>query len=192
MKFQINLFILGITLLIFISSIKYSLSQTSSLIPIHKLILTENITNLEINSIMNYRFNLKGVGLLFNNNSDINLIPMHLFSEIYKYYSFYDDIYTDIEILPNGYKEFLMVSSLYKIETIHLILNDLGIIFPLSELFIPKDEQEHLYSFIFLSKEGQENIIFGKELIQRMQIDFKENENNFEINNKDFIIEIKD
>ena len=141
---------------------------------------------------MNYRFNLKGVGLLFNNNSDINLIPMHLFLEIYKYYSFYDDIRTFIEDLPNGYKEFLMISSLSNIETIHLILNDLGIIFPLRELFIPRDEEEHLYSLVFLSKEGQENIIFGKELIQRMQIDFNENQNNFDINNKDFIIKIDD
>ena len=190
MKFKINLFIIEIIILI--SSIKFSLSQTSSIIPIRKFILTENITNLEINSIMNYRFDLKGVGLLLNNNSDINLIPMYLFSEIYKFYSFYDDIYTFIEELPNGYKEFLMVSSLQKIETIHLVLNDLGIIFPLNELFIPKDEEEHLYSLIFLSKEEQENIIFGKDLIQKMEIEFKENENNFVINNKDFIIKIDD
>ena len=192
MKFKINLFIIEITILIFISSIKYSLSQTSSLIPIYKFIFSENITNLEINSIMNYRFDLKGVGLLLNNNSDINLIPIYLFSEIYKFYSFYDDIYTYIEELPNGYKEFLMISSLQKIETIHLILNDLGIIFPLNELFIPRDEEENLYSFIFLSKEEQENIIFGKDLIKKMEIEFKENENNFIINNKDFIIKIED
>ena len=192
MKFKINLFIIEIIILILISSIKFSLSQTSSIIPIHKFILTENITNLEINSIMNYRFDLKGVGLLLNNNSDINLIPMHLFSEIYKFYSFYDDIYTSIEELPNGYKEFLMASSLQKIETIHLVLNDLGIIFPLNELFITRDEEEHLYSLIFLSKEEQENIIFGKDLIQKMEIEFKENENNFVINNKDFIIKIED
>ena len=192
MKFKINLFIIEITILIFISSIKYSLSQTSSLIPIYKFIFSENITNLEINSIMNYRYDLKGVGLLLNNNSDINLIPMHLFSEIYKFYSFYDDIYTSIEELPNGYKEFLMISSLQNIETIYLIFNDLGIIIPLNELFIPRDEEEHLYSLIFLSKEEQENIIFGKDLIQKMEIEFKENENNFVINNKDFIIKIED
>ena len=192
MKFHRILFI-ELIILITINIIKLSFSQTSSLIPLYKIFLTENISYLEINPTFNFRMNSKGVGVIFNNSSDINLIPYHFFNQIYKFYeNSYDDIFTMIEELPNGYKEFIIVSGLSSLETIHFIFKDFGIFIPLKELFVPFNIERNEYVFRFLSKEEQENIIFGKDLIESMKIDFKENEKDFIINNKDFIINIEE
>ena len=193
MKFKQFIFFAETTNLIFISLLYLSFSKKSSIIPLYQIILTENISHLEINNLYNLRLHLKGVGIIIDNNSDVNLIPMHIFSEIYKFYrDNYDDIYAEIEILTNGYHKFRMISSLYQLETVHFILKEFGIIIPLNELFIPTNETEHEYALRFLSKEEQENIIFGKDLIECMEIDYLENDYNFVVNNKSFLIDLEE
>ena len=190
MKFKIFLLFQEITIFNIIS---FSFSQISSTIPLYKLILSENITNLEADYLYNLYLDTKGIGLIFDNSSNINLIPNHIFRQIYRfYYDSYDDILTKIVKLPNGYNEFVIISSLYRFETIHFILKDFGISFPLNELFILRNITKHEYSFRFLSKEEQENFIFGNDLIKTMDINFTENDNNFIINNKNFTLIVKE
>ena len=98
----------------------------------------------------------------------------------------------EIKVLPNKYNNFTTVSSLNRLETIHFILEETGISFPLNKLFIPINKTNHLYGFRFLGKEEEENIIFGKDLIKDMNVNFEENENKFTIYNKDFITKIDD
>ena len=50
---------------------------------------------------------------------------------------------------------------------------------------------EQTYGVIFKTRENQEYIEFGKDLIEAMNIEFKD-EKNFVINNKQFIIEFDD
>ncbi len=192
MKFKKVIFSSEITFLLFISLIYITFSKKSSIIPLYQIILTENISHLEINNLNNLRLSLKGVGIIIDNNSDINLIPMHIFLEIYKFYKYYDDNYVEIETMTNGYNTLRMISSLYKMETIHFILKEFGIIMPLNELFLPTNETEHEYALRFLSAEDQENIILGKDLIECMEIEFMENDYNFTINNKSFLINLEE
>ena len=179
---------------IIINIVSFSLSQISSIIPLYKVILTEDINHLEINNNYNFCLKIKGNGIIFDNNSDINVMPMHIFNEMYNFYHehYIDDTISKIEKLSDGYNEFEIVSSFSRYETIHFILKDIGITIPLNELFIPKNIANNLYSFRFLGKEDQENIIIGKDLIKLMDVDFKENENNFVIKNKTFISNVKD
>ena len=179
---------------IIINIASFCFSQISSIIPIYKIILTEDISHLEINNNYNFRLKIKGNGIIFDNNSDINVMPMHIFNEMYNFYHehYIDDTISKIEKLSDGYNEFEIVSSFSRYETIHFILKDIGITIPLNELFIPKNIANNLYSFRFLGKEDQENIIIGKDLIKLMDVDFKENENNFVIKNKTFISNVKD
>ena len=104
----------------------------------------------------------------------------------------YDDILAKIIKVENDYSEFTMVANLSNKETIHFILEEKGITIPIQQLFVLKDEEAHLYSFRFLAKEEEENIIFGKDLIELMNIDFKDNNQNFVINNDDYISKIED
>ena len=88
--------------------------------------------------------------------------------------------------MPNGYSQFVIISSLFRIESIHFILKEFGISFPINELFIPKNITQYEYSLRFLSKEEEENFIFGKDLIKSMDINYKDKDNNIIINNKNF------
>ena len=194
MKSHFLSYAIGIILFIIINIVSFSLSQISSIIPLYKIILTEDINHLEINNNYNFRLKIKGNGIIFDNNSDVNVMPMHIFNEMYIFYHehYIDDTISKIKNLSDGYNEFEVVSSLSRFETIHFILKDFGITIPLNELFAPKNLTNHLYSFRFLGKEDQENIIIGKDLIKLMDIDFKENENNFVIKNKNYISNVKD
>ena len=194
MKSHFLSFVIEIILFLIINIVSFSLSQISSIIPVDRIILTQDISHLEINNIYNLRLKIKGNGIIFDNNSDINIMPMHIFHEMYIFYRdhYIDDTIAKVEKLSDEYNEFVVISSLSTFESIHFILKDIGITIPLEELFTPKDIKEHLYSFRFLGKEDQENIIFGKDLIKLMNIDFKDNENNFVINNKTYISNVKD
>ena len=81
MKFKSFLLIQKITILIIIIIISLSFSQKSSIIPIYKIILTENMTNLEFNSLFNLYLNLKGMGIILDNSSNINIMPMYIFKK---------------------------------------------------------------------------------------------------------------
>ena len=191
--FRSIIFIIELLILLIINLFSFSFSKTSSIIPLYKIILTENISHLEINDIYNFRIQIKGNGIIINNSSDINIMPMHIFTQIFKFYQgCYDDILAKIIKVENDYSEFTMVANLSNKETIHFILEEKGITIPIQQLFVLKDEEAHLYSFRFLAKEEEENIIFGKDLIELMNIDFKDNNQNFVINNDDYISKIED
>ena len=64
-----------------------------------------------------------------------------------------------------------------------------GISIPIADL-LKYDEEEDIYRFKFITKENQENIIIGKDLIEFMNIDFKDI-NNIIINKK-YISKLED
>ena len=97
-------------ILIFILFFRISFSQ-NSIIPIYKLLITRDINNFKTSDSSNYYYNTKGVGLVFNNNSDISIMPMHIFSIIYNYYQMTYEPIDKIETLSNGYKQYLLIES---------------------------------------------------------------------------------
>ena len=186
-KISQNLYIMVLIIKLLISS-----AQTSSIIPIYKIILTDDINNLEPkNSFLNLYIDYKGMGFIFDNNSEISIMPMDLFNEIKKFYfdGYSNVLYFETKI-RDEYKELILSDFSDKIERAHFILEDKGIIIPINELFRKNDKGE--YGFIFLGDEKGENIIFGKDLIKRMDVEFKENSDDYVIHNEDFIIKIKE
>ena len=67
----------------------------------------------------------------------------------------------------------------------HFITDNIGITIPNDILFPKISDSIGRFTFCFLSKENQDNIIIGKTLIDLMKIQFLEN-NQFIINNKNF------
>ena len=181
----------NITILIILSIISCSYSQISSIIPLYKIIAAEDINKIKTNQKYGYLYNTKGIGIIFNSNYNISIIPKQLFYNIYRYYHdvyFYPD---KIENIVGGYEQYILFETIKPHETIHFILKDYGIIIPLKDLFFTKEDDEDLiYYFRFLTKEDQENIIIGKDLINLMDVTFENN--NIIINNKDYISKIVD
>ena len=70
-------------------------------------------------------------------------------------------------------------------ETTHFILENLGISIPFKYFYI-KTKIEQNYKLVFKSNKNQEYIEFGKDLLDAMNIEFKD-EKNFVINNKEFV-----
>ena len=64
----------------------------------------------------------------------------------------------------------------------------MGIKIPVNILFKEIDNQE--YNYTFLVKEDEEHIIFGKDLINDLEIEI--NENKINIKNEDFIVKVVD
>ena len=182
------------TIIIILVNISSLFSQISTIFALKKLIITQNIKDFKlIERYKNYLEETKGVGIIFKNDSEISIMPKHLFNNTIKFYEIahYDIIYK-IESLSNGYEQLLLIESLAPYERIHLILEDIGITFPIKYLFYSLEEEEDfVYFFRFLTKDDQENIIIGKDLIELMNITFLGN-NKFVINNKDFISEVED
>ena len=73
----------------------------------------------------------------------------------------------------------------YGFETPHFLFETFGISIPTKYYLIEKGESQR-YGIIFMTKEDQEYIVFGKDLIDVMEIEFKD-ENNFIIHNDEFI-----
>ena len=65
----------------------------------------------------------------------------------------------------------------------------MGIVIPLDVMFTLNSNNE--YVFRFKGKKDAEYIVFGKDLIELMNIEFKSN-NYFEIHNKNFIVKFGD
>ena len=75
-------------------------------------------------------------------------------------------------------------------ETTHFILENSGISIPFKYFYVNKNIDQS-YGIVFKTRENQEYIEFGKDLINAMNIEFKD-EKNFVINNKEFITKIDD
>ena len=169
-----------------------SFSQITQIIPLYKLLIAGDINKFKEKEKYNICIQPKGIGIIFNQTSEISIIPEQLFYEITKYYQVVYDLIDKVEQTRNGYSLYLIVECLRPDETIHFILKDMGITIPLKILFYDNEEDEGMvYYFRFLTKKDQENIIIGKDLIDLMDITFIDN-NNFIINNKSFITNVKE
>ena len=169
-----------------------SFSQITQIIPLYKLLIAGDINKLKEKEKYNICIKPKGVGIIFNKTSEISIMPEQLFYEITKYYKVVYDLIDKVEQTKNRYSLYLIIECLRPDETIHFILKDMGITIPLKTLFYDNDEDEGMvYYFRFLTKKDQENIIIGKDLIDLMDITFIDN-NNFIINNKSFITNVKE
>ena len=187
LSFHLNIFIILLNL------ISTLLSQTTQVYPVYKIILTENIDNIYSNSnqIFNFFINRKGIGIKFDLNSEISIMPSHLFETIYHFYrDSYGSLYYFETRYRNEYTELMISDYCERIEILHLILEDRGIVIPINELFILNKENDR-FTYRFLGKKDEENIIIGNDLIDAMDIQFKDN-NDYIIGNEDFVIKVKD
>ena len=154
---------------------------------VHRIIMNDNITDMEKTS---YQFSHKGMILTFEPSLNYSLIPIQIENEIK------NGFYTIVEYsepyekdIGNGFQA--LITHIYDpicFSAINFILDDKGIRIPKEYFFRKKD----VYEFIFLMKENQDKIIFGKDLIDLMEIEFINNNNDFIIHNKDFVINLMD
>ena len=183
------------TILILLIQTIFISSQISHNLPLYKLVITHDINKFKLDDkFKDFYFEPKGVRIIFDKNSDISLMPMQIFYEIYKFYEVaHDELIYKIEIIK-GISQYLIIDSLKPYETIHFIFEDFGITIPYNELFFDKKDEEEdgfVYYFRFYSNKEQENIIIGKDLIELMNITFID-DNNLVINNKKYISKIEE
>ena len=178
------MFIFHILIFITLLFLEETLSLPSY--PVHRIILNNNITDMEKAS---YQFYHKGMILTFDPSLNHSLIPLQIENEIkngfYTIVEFSEPYEKDI---GNGYQ--VLITHIFNpicFPAINFILDDRGIMIPTEFLFRKKD----VYEFIFLMKENQDRIVFGKDLIELMDIKFI-SDNDFVINNKTFEIKIID
>ena len=177
-----------LNILISIKIIKFidSSVQTSSIFPVNKIILTEDLNKLFLSTNIRCDIESKGYGIIFNNNYNISLIPFNLFNRIRSFFKEYEDIIVETKQYENELQELIIyVNLIYGLETIHFIFKDFGITIPL-KYFLTEKDQDQKYGIRFLTNENQEAIIFGNDLIELMDLDFID-ENNIKINNEEFI-----
>ena len=193
MKYLFN-FCNFLNIMIFLIIIKISLSsnQISSIIPVKKILITDDVKTLSISRISKYNLNSVGFGIKFDNTSNVSYVPYNLFRDIAYTFKFIEDSNPTIKKM-NGTQELTIKTNyFYGFEIIHFVLENIGITIPLKYYYIKKetrkdnDDEEQEYGMIFLTKEDQEYIIFGKNLIEPMNMEFKD-ENNFIIHNDEFI-----
>ena len=183
-----------LNIMIFLIIIKISLSsnQISSIIPVKKILITDDVKTLSISRISKYNLNSVGFGIKFDNTSNVSYVPYNLFRDIAYTFKFIEDSNPTIKKM-NGTQELTIKTNyFYGFEIIHFVLENIGITIPLKYYLIKKetrkdnDDEEQEYGMVFLTKEDQEYIIFGKNLIEPMNMEFKD-ENNFIIHNDEFI-----
>ena len=174
-------------IIILLNSFKFSFSY---IFPVKKIIFTNNIKDLFSAKNIQINFESKGYGILFNGKSNISLIPYNLFLDIYNYFFHEEDISIKIKKHENGIEEILINAYVEgdDFETTHFILENFGISIP-AKYFLVNTGEYQVYGIRFLSKKDQEYIEFGKDLIEVMNIEFKD-EKNFVINNEEFITKL--
>ena len=164
-----------------------NLIKSSYIFPIKKIIFTSNIKNLCDTKNIQWNYEAKGYGIFFNQESNISLITYNLFNDILSYFESDEYLITKVKKLENGIQEIEIVANFENedYETTHFILEKLGISIPFKYFYVYKNI-EQTYGVIFKTRENQEYIEFGKDLLDVMNIEFK-NEKNFVINNKEFV-----
>ena len=164
----------------------------SSIYPIYKILLSENVDYLDSSEarFFNQYLNPKGIGLIFDFNTNISIIPINLFSRIFYFYHLTYYEFLSFRLKDNGdYQEIILYDKYKSLELIHFILENMGIVIPLDLMFTLNSNNEYIFRFI--GKKDAEYIVFGKDLIDLMNIEFKSN-NYFEIHNKNFIVKFGD
>ena len=167
---------------------------SSNIYPIYKLIITSNLNHVNVTNLrdyINYSLNTKGVGIKFDYNSEINIIPYHLFNQLRKIIVVYTDGYLFVKDKENNYQELLLIGYIDNIISIHFITENIGITIPNNVLFPFNISDIGKSTFTFLTKENQENIIIGRNLMDLMKIEFNDI-NDFIIKNDEFISKVND
>ena len=167
---------------------------SSNIYPIYKLIITSNLNHVNVTNLrdyINYSLNTKGVGIKFDYNSEINIIPYHLFNQLRKIIVVYTDGYLFVKDKGNNYQELLLIGYIDNIISIHFITENIGITIPNNVLFPFNISDIGKSTFTFLTKENQENIIIGRNLMDLMKIEFNDI-NDFIIKNDEFISKVND
>ena len=175
--------------LLLIISLYFSLIKPINIYALHNLILTSDINSNNMTSInyLYFSLNTKGVGIIFDYNSEINLIPYHLIKQIKRYIEIYLlDGYSFLKEKENELQELKFFGYMFKIISFNFITANIGINIPNDVLFPKEPNVIEQFSFAFLTKEDQDNIIIGKNLIDLMKLEFND-KNEFIINNKSFI-----
>ena len=192
MKMKMRMHFLFILIIIFMSSS----IESSPVSEVYKVILSQNINDIGVKSLQVYNIylimNLKGLSIIFDNDSEISLMPMSLFEQIS---SFYKDTYSNTcffqtKSKENGGLELTLDGDCPKLETVHYILKDRGISIPINELF-KKNGDNAYYSFAFVGNDNVDRIIFGKNLIEKMEIELI-GDNDYIIHNQDFVAKVDD
>ncbi len=185
---MINIFLFNKEFKLLIIILLFYSFKSSNIYPIRNLIITSNINHIDIKNYYYffYSLNTKGVGIIFDYDSEINLIPYQFFPQIKKIIDVWlIDSYSFIGDKENNYKELYFFGYMNDIISFHFITDNIGITIPNDILFPKISDSIGRFTFCFLSKENQDNIIIGKTLIDLMKIQFLEN-NQFIINNKNF------
>ena len=95
-------------IIILINKISFSLCKKSKILPVYKIALSQNLSQINKNSNYNLIVNdLKGIGLIFDSDSEINLIPQQLMKYIELYYNHFEETITNFIPKEDGYIEFI-------------------------------------------------------------------------------------
>ena len=147
--------------------------------------MSDDLNDMEKSS---YQFFHKGMILSFDPSLNYSLIPLQIENEIkngfYTIVEFSEPYEKDI---GNGFQ--VLITHIFNpicFPAVNFILDDRAIKIPTEFLFRKKD----VYEFVFLMKENQDKIVFGKDLIDLMNIEFINN--GFVIHNKTFEYTIND
>ncbi len=146
---------------------------------IHRIIINDDVNNMEKTS---YQFFHKGMILTFDPSLNYSLIPLQIENEIK------NGFYTIVEFSEPYEKEIgnglqVLITHIFNpvcFPAVNFILDDRAIKIPTEFLF----KKKNVYEFVFLMKENQDKIVFGKDLIDLMNIEFINN--GFVIHNKTF------
>ena len=146
---------------------------------VHRIIMNDNLSDMEKSS---YQFFHKGMILTFDPSLNYSLIPLQIENEIK------NGFYTIVEFSEPYEKEIgnglqVLITHIFNpvcFPAVNFILDDRAIKIPTEFLF----KKKSVYEFVFLMKENQDKIVFGKDLIDLMNIEFINN--GFVIHNKTF------
>ena len=141
--------------------------------------MSDDLNDMEKSS---YQFFHKGMILSFDPSLNYSLIPLQIENEIkngfYTIVEFSEPYEKDI---GNGFQ--VLITHIFNpicFPAVNFILDDRANKIPTEFLFRKKD----VYEFVFLMKENQDKIVFGKDLIDLMNIEFTNN--GFVVHNKTF------
>ena len=126
------------SILILLTVFSFKNAIVSSVYPIYKILLSESVDYLDSSEsrYFNQYLNPKGYGLIFDNNTNINILPINLFLEIFYFYHFsYEELLT-FSLKDNGdFQEIILHENCKNLELIHFIFENIGIVIPLKVMF---------------------------------------------------------